>query len=140
MSKTNKNDDNKSGASWQNYGNFSLRQLSFLNYYVEMNFHITKVCAKVGISRQNYYDWLEDTPGFRKAIDHCEDAMIDTAIDNINKSLNRGNLNTAKWLLTKNKKGRNRGFTDLDITTNGESFQAPIINIINKKEDDNLDS
>lgn len=51
----------------------------FLRSYAETLGHISNACQTVKISRQTYYNWLEDDPDFKQAIDNIDDSFIDLA-------------------------------------------------------------
>ena len=61
------------------YGNFSDTQIEFLSLLIPMRFHITNICAEVGISRRQYYNWLDENPAFKEAIDDKYEYITDVA-------------------------------------------------------------
>ena len=51
----------------------------FLVSYAKTLGHISNACKKINIGRQTYYDWIEDDPDFKQAIDNIDDSFIDLA-------------------------------------------------------------
>lgn len=57
----------------------------FVDLYDQLFGHITNTCQATGISRQTYYDWLDDDPIFARAIleseSHLNDEIRDVLIN-----------------------------------------------------------
>lgn len=110
------------------------KQLLFIQNYHKFNYHIGKTCEFVGVHRQSYYDWLKN-PNFKMACDCLHEAYIDDAVACVNRAIGNDNVDAAKFVLK--TLGKRRGFAEsMDITTNGESINVPIINIITPKQDE----
>lgn len=60
-------------------GNFKDEQIEFVSLLIPMRFHITNICQEVGITRRTYYNWLDDTPGFKEAVDDKYEYITDVA-------------------------------------------------------------
>jgi len=114
---------------------FTPKQLEFLVNFVAMRFHITKVCLKVGISRRAFYNWCNETPGFKETIEDLEEGLIDSAIDCLERAMELGDSKSAQFLLK--FKGKKRGFNEsLDITSNGNTIAPIQINIMPPSTED----
>lgn len=50
----------------------------FVDFYSRLNGNISDSCAAVPISRQTYYDWLDNDEVFRNAIIEAESGLNDT--------------------------------------------------------------
>ena len=118
----------------------SKEQLIFLNYYIPLNYNITSCCIQAGVSRQTYYKWLKESIGFKESLEALEQAYVDKAMETLSKAMDIGDTKAAIFILK--TKGKDRGFGEtLDITSNGEGFTTPTIQIImpNKDELDTQD-
>ena len=49
----------------------------FLERFVELGGNISHLCKEIGISRQRYYQWLEEDPEFSKRVDDEREGLID---------------------------------------------------------------
>ena len=119
---------------------FTKEQLIFLNYYIPLNYNITSCCIQAGVSRQSYYEWIKNVNGFKETLDALEQAYVDKAMETLSKAMDIGDTKAAIFILK--TKGKDRGFGEtLDITSNGEGFTTPTIQIImpNKDELDTQD-
>lgn len=111
------------------------KQLNFITEYPQCRYNITTTCQEIKISRQLFYDWMEQDAEFKKEFENLEEFRIDLAEETLLQAMQVAmSVDAAKFLL--NKKGRKRGYiekTDIDITSNGQTLGATI-NII-KPED-----
>lgn len=116
--------------SLRSYINLHLtdKQNEFLKLYLTLRFNITNVCQELGMSRQNYYEWME-TPEFRTAFENLREFIVDKSEEVLLHALDTMDAKTAQFILK--TLGKKRGYGDsIDITSNGESISIPTINII----------
>lgn len=114
---------------------FTNNQIKFLQLYGPMYYNITAVCNSIGINRQTFYQWCKETPGFKQSIEDLEQGMTDKAIEVINKTMESLDAKSAMFVLK--TLGKKRGFGEtLDITSNGQTIQIPIINILQPKDEE----
>lgn len=116
-------------------GNFNEKQLRFIELFIPLRFNITNICAQVGISRTQYYNWLQENPSFNEAIDNLRMYLLDKAEEVLIQSLNMADAKTAQFIL----KALDKRYKDkVDITSNGNTM-GTIINIIKPNEQTNND-
>lgn len=109
----------------------------FIEQYVENNFNISKTCEDIKMNRLCYYRYYRQYPEFRDMIAEAKQGIVDRAEQVIMSFVNSGDLDAAKFVLT--KLGKKRDWSqdqNIDITSNGQSLAA-VINII--KPDDKTD-
>jgi len=66
-----------------------IRKAQFLKAFPRKNYHISRTCTDVEISRRTYYDWMENDPDFKADIEALEEADIDDAEDSL-RTLRKG--------------------------------------------------
>lgn len=62
-------------------------------------FNITEACEYSGISRETYYNWLENQEGFSDKMSEAQSAPNRKAKEVVITAMNEGDVNTAKWYL-----------------------------------------
>ena len=84
---------------------------------------VTTACKKVDIDRTTFYRYINEDEEFAKAVDGMADVALDFAESQLHKQIQNGiPSSTIFYLKTKGKK---RGYIEkqeLDITTDGKSF------------------
>ncbi|MCR9065502.1 MAG: hypothetical protein NXI00_16140 [Cytophagales bacterium] len=76
--------------------------------------NITKSCEIVGIkSRTTIYNWMENDPVFREAINNIDEFVIDFAENSLFKQIQEGN--TAATIFYLKTKGQKRGYVEKQI-------------------------
>ena len=104
---------------------FNFNQIKFLELFIPMRFNVTEICQEIGISRQCYYEWLEN-PAFAKEIENLREYIVDLAENTLIRAMQEGDKDAAKFML---KALGNRYKDKLDITSNGNTV-GNTINII----------
>lgn len=64
-----------------------------------MGYNDTEACFYAGISRNTYYQWLNDQAEFRDKIEHAKSGLNMKAKGVVVDALSKGDLGTAKWWL-----------------------------------------
>lgn len=70
-----------------------------LEYAVSQGANITERCDFAGISRKTYYRWVENDEKLRNKIEALEKEPVMIARANLIKSIKKGSVRNAKWLL-----------------------------------------
>jgi hypothetical protein len=112
---------------------------AFLKAYSAHLCIVKKACETIGISRTQYYFWLQDDEAFAKAIEEAEAGQIEFVEDALLKRIKEGSDSSIQFYLK--TKGKKAGYgTQLDITSNGQSLAIPnIIELIEVKKQNDKD-
>jgi hypothetical protein len=62
---------------------------------------VKQACALAKTSEQNYYNWVENVPGFLSQMEYAKSYLNDKAKLLVSQAIQDGDLNTAKWHLEK---------------------------------------
>lgn len=115
----------------------------FLKKYKEQACNITKGCEAAGISRQTYYDWLEQDKRFNVKTQEVEESLYDFVESMIVKKMKEGDSRMLIHYSKTKMKSRgyvekhefeHTGFDDIKI-----SFTVPygeVIDVVPKEVDD----
>jgi hypothetical protein len=85
---------------------------------------VTQACKIAGVSRTQFYHWINTDGEFADAVKSIDDVVLDFVESKLHKQIDSGNpTSTIFYLKTK---GRKRGYIETkDITNNGGSFNNP---------------
>lgn len=88
---------------------------------------VTAACKSVGIARQTHYQWMQDDPEYKKAVDELSDVAIDFAESQLHKQIKDGNSTATIFYLK--TKGKKRGYVERQEieATGGKMFQIEIL-------------
>lgn len=109
---------------------------AFIQAYQANLCMVAKTCKQIGISRTQYYFWLQDDEEFAKAIEGAEAGQIEFVEDALLKRIKEGSDSSIQFYLK--TKGKKAGYaTQVDITSNGETLAIPnIIQLVEIKKED----
>ena len=62
---------------------------------------ITAACQKASISRTTYYEWIDEDPDFKAAVDKVNDQLIDYSEDKLKQKIVGGNLKAVLFHLSR---------------------------------------
>lgn len=62
---------------------------------------VSAACAVVGISRQTFYRWIGENPGFKETIERARSSFVYRATETVFRDI--GNVKTAMWVLKRNE-------------------------------------
>lgn len=95
---------------------------------------VTSACAKAGVGRTQFYNWLKDDPEFKQKVDDIENIAFDFVESQLYKQIQDNNTTaTIFWLKTK---GKNRGYSErTEITGRDGEAIAPFQIIIPPKSE-----
>lgn len=98
---------------------------------------VTTACKEVGISRNQFYIYMNTDEEFKKAVNEQEEIRLDFVEHQLLKKIKDGNERSILFYLK--YRGKNRGYTDsIDITSNGKDIINDIqITIVPPKQDEN---
>ena len=89
--------------------------------------NVTKACEQMKISRQAYYNWLNDDYEFRENINNIDEFILDRVEQALLQQIENGNITGIIFYLK--TKGKKRGYVEkLEFDTK-EGYQVPIINL-----------
>lgn len=73
--------------------------------------NISASCDKTGISRQTYYQWLEDDPEFAKEVAHIKERSVDFVEGCLFQQIKNGNATSTIFFLK--TRARHRGYVEV---------------------------
>lgn len=71
---------------------------------------VTQAAQKAGVGRKTYYEWLQDDPEFKKAIDDIENVVIDFAESKLYSQIKENNTTATIFYLK--TKAKHRGYVE----------------------------
>jgi hypothetical protein len=87
----------------------SEQQNRFIKSYICNNFNASKACKAIGISRQTYYNWIDNIDSFSSLMNEAKEEKIDFAESALMKKVKEGNVRAIIYFLS--TKGKHRGYT-----------------------------
>lgn len=87
---------------------------------------ILEACIHAGISKQTYYNWIEDKPELLDYFEQLREKPVLKARNNIAKLIQNGDPETSKWFLERKKKDEFSLRTEL-TGKNGEGIKIRVI-------------
>lgn len=100
--------------------------------------NITKACEALGISRQTYYNWLEDEV-FKSEIDNIGEYVLDFAEHSLFKQIQENNTTATIFYLK--TKGKHRGYVEKQEhdhrSSDGSMSPAPTSIVFTKPDAEN---
>lgn len=106
--------------------------------------NVTQTCKQVDISRQTFYNWLENDEDFRKEIESIEpeEIFVDFAENALVKRIDEGD--TTAIIFSLKTKGKNRGYVEKQqlehlgkIDTGSKEVAEALRAIIENDDEDN---
>lgn len=79
---------------------------------------VTSACKAVGINRSTHYDWLQNDPDYKKAVESIEDIAIDFAESKLHKQIDKGDTTATIFYLK--TKGKKRGYVERNEVTGAD--------------------
>jgi hypothetical protein len=97
---------------------------------------VTPACKEVGISRNQFYNYYNTDPDFKKAVDDINEITLDFAENQLLKKIKEGSERSILFYMK--YRGRKRGYSEsVDITSDGKSItEIKLIHIKNKEDID----
>lgn len=84
---------------------------------------VTTACKSVGIERKTHYNWLDNDPEYREAVEAIADVAIDFVESSLFKQIKEGNAtSTIFYLKTKAKK---RGYVERTEVEHSGAIKLP---------------
>ena len=71
---------------------------------------VTAACKSVGIARQTHYQWMQDDPEYKNAVNELSDVALDFAESQLHKQIKDGNSTATIFYLK--TKGKKRGYVE----------------------------
>lgn len=71
---------------------------------------VTQACTSVKLDRATYYDYYNNDPVFKKAIDDIQNVALDFVEGQLFKQINKGEVSSTIFYLK--TKGKSRGFVE----------------------------
>jgi hypothetical protein len=97
---------------------------------------VTPACKDVGISRNQFYNYYNTDPDFKKAVDDIHEITLDFAENQLLKKIKEGSERSILFYMK--YRGRKRGYSEsMDITSDGKSITE--IKLIHIKNKDDID-
>lgn len=86
---------------------------------------VTTACQIVGISRQTHYDWLENDPEYKKAVDALQDVALDFAESKLFKNIEKSKEASIFFFLK--TKGKKRGYIERQEIVHEGDIKSTVI-------------
>lgn len=102
-----------------------VKELEKLEFAFSIGCGVLEALVHSGIEKSTYYDYLRDNPNFSERIEILREKMPLKARIVVDSAIGGGDVNTAKWLLERNKRAEFSTQHNVDHTTKGDK----IINI-----------
>jgi hypothetical protein len=95
---------------------------------------VSKTCSELNISRQAYYNWMDDDPNFKRMVDDTYELVLDKVEQKLFEKIDEKSEKSIHFYLK--HKGRKRGYEDfLNIETNQvDNIEIKIL----KNDDDKI--
>ena len=106
------------------------KQKKFLEVFENSSCNISVACKKFGITRQCYYQWL-DNPCFKQEITDIEESLIDYAETKLMQNIKDGKETSIFFFLK--TKGKRRGYVE---TVEQNVSVNPFIELIKQLPDE----
>jgi len=86
---------------------------------------VTTACKSVDIARSTHYEWMEEDPQYKKAVEDIANIALDFAESKLHKNI--GDADTTAIIFYLKTKGKSRGYiekteTDLNIKDNDFNY------------------
>jgi hypothetical protein len=81
---------------------------------------VTTACKTVGIARSTHYQWMEDDPEYKKAVEDIADIALDFAESQLHKQIQGGEVSSTIFYLK--TKGKQRGYIEKSEIDNTHKF------------------
>lgn len=113
-----------------------LTKKAFIEAYSKSFGNISQSCKAVGISRQTYYNWINDDPNFKIELDAVDpkelrlDFLESKLIERINKGDTTATIFGLKTL------GKSRGYVERQEITGGDGAKLFEIVIVKNEDKD----
>lgn len=79
-----------------------------VDVYKRKGCNISATCDALKISRQTFYNWLENVPKIKDGIEEADESLIDFAETKLIEKINNGDTSCIQFYLR--TKGRKRGY------------------------------
>ena len=89
---------------------------------------VTTAAKKVDISRQTHYNWMAEDELYNTEASDLVEVKLDFMESALHRAIKEGNV--AALIFALKTVGRSRGYTEkssVDVTTNGENINAPVL-------------
>jgi len=102
-------------------------KIKLLSYAFGMGMTVTDACIHAGIGLRTYYDWCEDDEKLAHTFAQQREKQALKARALIDKALDDGDLNTAKWYLERKKSA------EFSVTVNQDvDMKAKVVTEVRK--------
>ena len=86
---------------------------------------VTTACKKAKVSRQTFYNWIDNDPAFKKEVDDITEIALDFAESKLHELISENNVPAILFYLK--TKGRKRGFIEKNITEVQGNIESKLI-------------
>ena len=91
---------------------------------------VTTACKQVDIARKTHYEWYNEDPEYKKAVDDISDVALDFAESKLHSLIDKGDTSANIFYLK--TKGKKRGYIErqeIEQTTTLKVAELPTIQI-----------
>ena len=94
----------------ENLIKFGKKHKTFLDILAKSFGNITHACKKSGLSRSQYYNWLNRVDGFKNRVEEIQESLMDDAETILHSEIRGGNMTAVIFFLK--TKGKKRGYVE----------------------------
>lgn len=103
----------------------SAQHKQFIRSFIDCNFNITKACESIGISRQTFYNWIDNVDDFSRLLDESREEAIDIVESALMKRIELGDTRAIIFFLK--TRGKSRGYTEKTEISVDRDFEPVVI-------------
>lgn len=103
------------------------RQRAWLGAFKANLFNITEACNRIGIDRSTYYRWLENDPGFSRAVEEAREEKIDFIEDQLLERISSGD--TTAIIFALKTLAKHRGYVERQEIVGPVTTSLPPIDV-----------
>jgi len=111
------------------------RQIVFLGFFKDLNFHVSNACLETGISRKTYYDWKNEGGWFAEQIEEMMERKLDNLEEHLYNQSEASNVTATIFALK--TQAKERGYGDEAPAVKIDDIT---INIVGNKTNNNADN
>jgi len=117
-----------------NVDTLELKKRMFTALFSQLGFNIAQTCKRIGVSRMNYYKWMDEDPNFKERFVAEQEKIIDFAETKLYEHIQKGDTTALIFFLK--TKAKKRGYVERQEFKHEGSFQ---FSRLREMKDEDLD-
>lgn len=107
----------------------------FLELFEKTMGTITVSCAEAGIERKTFYNWMDNDPHFRSAVNEIRENRGDQVEDRLMKLIQEGDPSSTRFYLDRRvKRYQKRTKLDIDVSVGHRTLEEQLYDIAKKRK------